>query len=729
MTSPEQMDTEYPDFDPVATIARHLRDGGDVIRCAAARAIGSLGDEAAASDLVAALLDQDPDVRTDAMAALVSCARPQDNEAIRRSLTGDPVKEVKVLALQALCRLKDAGSSPLIRALAKDRCDDDVAWEDGAGMWDDWLDVQVAAITALGNMGVSEAVDDLLEARTDEMAQDLDSVVFDALAQIPEGGVESLLGLLRNGEARVRERVLVALSKADRNHLAPMIDVLVRDASPDVRRLAIAGLDHDNAQVPDLALRDPDVTVRRAAIAAFSSARSDIAEAALADADEEVRVLALETVMAHPERPEDLAANVQAWLDTGGTRLAAACAAIIPKLIGALAEDALCKVAADDDHPQEVRIAALRSLGAFDSEKTIATLQQAVIDPARQVRATALAALVELVKAGAEAHGPIARDILIDAIRGGITVTSGSNPPTTQEQSSLLDASKVEEGQTGQIRISSEGEIVPVENLTDNVTEGQFPTSTLEAIGALAPVPSLTTDAPDRSDQMPHSRRSRVAVDGPDDIAPDIQELALRIAADCPGVEIEQALAEVLDTKNSSLRAVAVEAIAKRSEKTALSAEMNAKLADALGDPDPLIRGHVARAVMASDLDVESCFAALFNDSDAIVRSIALEAVATSAPDKAIPVFRDSSARVRRSALEIVLNHGNMAQLEEALGICLELDWTDTLTEACTRSVDAHNFLLSFLAGQDISRRQTQSALVAIAAGSPSDPRVEPTKL
>ncbi len=152
------MDTEYPDFDPVATIARHLRDGGDVIRCAAARAIGSLGDEAAASDLIAALLDQDPDVRTDAMAALVSCARPRDNEAIRRSLAGDPVKEVKVLALQALCRLKDAGSSPLIRALARDRCDDDITWEDGAGIWDDWLDVQVAAITTLGSLGDSEAV-------------------------------------------------------------------------------------------------------------------------------------------------------------------------------------------------------------------------------------------------------------------------------------------------------------------------------------------------------------------------------------------------------------------------------------------------------------------------------------------------------------------------------------------------------------------------------------------
>ena len=60
-------------------------------------------------------MDPDPDLRADAMAALVRCARPEDAPAIRRSLAGDPVGEVKVAAVQALARLKDGGSVPLLR--------------------------------------------------------------------------------------------------------------------------------------------------------------------------------------------------------------------------------------------------------------------------------------------------------------------------------------------------------------------------------------------------------------------------------------------------------------------------------------------------------------------------------------------------------------------------------------------------------------------------------------
>ena len=108
-----------PSLDTVRAIARHLHKGEDVVRCAAARALGAIGDEKAAPALVDALLDEDPDVRTDAMAALVHCARPEDADAIRRSLLGDPVKEVKVFAIEALSRLADGASVPLLRGLAR----------------------------------------------------------------------------------------------------------------------------------------------------------------------------------------------------------------------------------------------------------------------------------------------------------------------------------------------------------------------------------------------------------------------------------------------------------------------------------------------------------------------------------------------------------------------------------------------------------------------------------
>ncbi len=133
-----------PLLDAAAVIARHLQSEDAVTRCLAAKALGHIGSDDAADALVAALMDPDPDVRADAMEALVTCARPQDAAHIRRSLIGDPVQEVKVAALRALAGLGDRDSIALIRRLALDRAEDTVSWEDAAGMWDDWLVVQIA---------------------------------------------------------------------------------------------------------------------------------------------------------------------------------------------------------------------------------------------------------------------------------------------------------------------------------------------------------------------------------------------------------------------------------------------------------------------------------------------------------------------------------------------------------------------------------------------------------
>ena len=177
MTSAEDASSP-PRLDAAAVIARHLQNEDAVTRCLAAKALGNLGghigSDVAADALVAALMDPDPDVRADAMEALVTCARPHDAAQLRRSLIGDPVQEVKVAALRALARLRDRESIALIRRLALDRAEDTVNWEDTAGMWDDWLVVQIAAIEALGALGAADAIEDLLAARSDEFGQELD---------------------------------------------------------------------------------------------------------------------------------------------------------------------------------------------------------------------------------------------------------------------------------------------------------------------------------------------------------------------------------------------------------------------------------------------------------------------------------------------------------------------------------------------------------------------------
>ncbi len=720
--------------DPVAVILPHLRDGEDVVRCAAARALAALGSEEAAAALVDALLDEDPDVRTDAMAALVRCARPQDADAIRRSLMGDPVKEVKALAVQALARLADGGSVPLLRSLAKDRCDHDVAWEDGAGMWDDWLEVQLAAIAALGQMGRGDAVEDLLEARADEMGQELDGAVFAALAQIPDGGVAVLLGLLQDEAVSVRAQAFRALSKAQGDVLAPLSDRFVGDASPDIRQLAIGCLGVDDPAVARLALSDPDAAVRRAALTAFAPSRPDIALVALADEDEAARAIALESVASGQalRATADLAENVQVWMATAGGRLAACCAAVLPKIPGAKAQEPLCKVATDTGRPQEARVAALQSLGGLASEGVIETLRNTAMDPIRQVRAAALAALAEISKSADEAFQQPARDALIAALGGGLLDPGAKLLVAESGQESLSEASKVEDEASRRIRISQDGEIVPSEESPvpagdaggpeSNVIEGHFPKSTLAAIQA--PVMALSegadTSDSDEADDLPAGktgrRRRRVAVDGPDEIGADLCLIALSVAADCPGDGIEQALAEALDMETASLRVAAFKAIAQRSETMALSPGVISIVAQALGDPDPVIRGYAARALGSCSPKAADQLVALLDDPDAIVRATALKVVAASAPDRALAGLRDDSLLVRRAALESLLDDGTAADLERGMRTCLDEGRTDSLIEACKRSAEARSILLSVLGAPDPGRHQAQAALEAIAS-------------
>ena len=331
-----------PGIGPAQVIVPYLDAPEDVIRCAAARALAVLGDESAAPALVEALMDPDPDLRADAMAALVRCARPEDAPAIRRSLKGDPVPEVKIAAVQALARLKDEPSIPLLRGLARSRCEAEVAWEE-EGAWDDWLDIQVAAIEALGAMGAADAVDDLVRARGDEDGQDLDHVVIGALAGIPGPGVETVRGFLGHGDARVRQRALAALSGAARDLLLPMREALVRDPSPHVRRLAIDCFEEGDEALATLALEDPDASVRAAALACAAPMRPHVLRSALHDSDETVRAVALEARGSRPAGADepDLVANVEAWLRTASSRLARICATVLPTLAGADALHAL----------------------------------------------------------------------------------------------------------------------------------------------------------------------------------------------------------------------------------------------------------------------------------------------------------------------------------------------------------------------------------------------------
>lgn len=688
-----------PGIDAVHAIVPYLGAPEDVIRCAAARALAVLGDASTAPALVEALMDPDPDLRADAMAALVRCARPEDAPAIRRSLESDPVAEVKVAAIQALARLKDEPSIPLLRGLVLSRCEPAIAWEERESAWDDWLDVQVAAIDALGAMGAANAVDDLIRARDDEDGQDLDHVVFGALAQIPGRGVEVLRGFLGHGGARVRQRALAALSKAACGLLLPMREALVHDSSPQVRRLAIGCFGEGDDTLAILALEDPDASVRAAALARTVPARPDVVRSALRDPDEAVRAVVLEACASQPARADepDLAANAEAWLRTAGARLATTCAAVLPTLAGAGALNTLRKTADDETRQPEVRIAALRSLGTIETGEAVDSLRLAAANRSSQVRLAALAALAQLVRT---ASGEVRRKAILvvtDAVRGALLVTPEGKAPQAEASAETADDSR------------------PADAEDTETVELSYPRSTLEAIQTrgLRTVPSPPAAAPKEEQAGSPARRGRarprrVAIEGSgdaDDIAMDIRLTALRQVADCTGEAIDTALADAAGSDSPELRTAALDAIARRAAAMPLSAVLAVTLKEALDDREPPVRAVAARALAAQD-DAARHLAPRLQDPLDTVRAAAVSAVAAAHPEGVGGGFRDPSPLVRRAAIDGTAAHADAALLENGLRMVVEGGWADSLAEAGRRHPQAHRLLLVLLREDETLTRQ-----------------------
>jgi HEAT repeat protein len=726
-----------PPRDAVTVIARHLQSENEVIRCLSAKALGTIGDDRAAGALVVALNDTDPDVRADAMEALGTCARPQDAPQIHRSLIGDPVQEVKVAALRALARLGDRDSIALIRRLAVDRADDLVNWEDGAGMWDDWLDIQIAAIEVLGDLDVSDAVEDLLAARNDELGQDLDHVVFSALSCIDDGGVAALTGLLKDRDERVRARALTALSKSRPEILTPMIDLFVADSNPEVRYLAVACTTPESAHAEKLALNDPNAAVRLRAVSAFGGRREDIATAALADPDEAVRATALEHVVSRPDLSvdDDLHANVVAWALNAGAKLAETCAAVLPRIAPQRAAEPLIVLASDDKRPVEARAAALRSLGQVFGDGVVEQLGASATDPLRPLRAAALAGLARIChERNSAGDCSLAEDTLAAAMTGNLHTTDAlSVDDGVGAGNGDLVASKIEgEGQR-RVTITRDGDIVdqaaerkfeplpPSDTSEPNVIVGRFPQSTLEAIQAPASVGSGAEDVTLTETDLSFlelaqggRRRQRVSVDGPSEIGDDLRVVALRIGACCGGTSIEQAIEVSLTARTQQVRAAAFEALARRAEACSVSSRLVQIVSGAVQDSDPLVRGYCARVLRTASADAPALLARQVDDPDATVRAEALESVGAESAAPRMAALADLSSMVRATALRLVLEHGDSDELNRALAICIERGTPDVLRAAWAASPIARDLIVRSLADGGCTMGQIRVALDSI---------------
>lgn len=692
--------------DPVPLILGQLARGNDVIRTDAVRAAArqSTGDNRVRRALLDCLLDEDPDVRTDAMDALVEAAQPGDGATLRRSLAGDPVREVKLAAIRALARIGDAEAIPLLRRLALSRCEEDVAWEDDIGAWDEWLEIQVAAIDALGVLNAVDAIEDILAARDDEDGQVLDGPVFAALAAMGETGAVWLLSVAQTETGLSRARSLAALAGTTSELMADYLEEMLADAAADIRNLAVSLLPDGDPRITALALSDPAEEVRLQALRRSGAARPGLAVQALRDVSPRVQALALDhlALPLDAEMHETVLANCMAWLLIGKAPLKIAAARILPRLAPDQAADPLLTLVRDTVQPLDARLAAVSALGTLSGPVATERMITLLGDETRQVRTMALTCLADLCRAGDAAAG----ESLAMAMNGTLLAPEQAVVQRADGAESGPDLAmpKADAPPAGHLVISRDGDIIET-GPGDVAPAGQSTLASIQ-IGAVAdPEPELAGETPE---ETAPKRRRRRPVEGPDDVADDLRLVALGIAGDCPDTGIAQAVAEAAQGADDALRQAAWRALLGRCDRTPDIADLAVK---ALRDENPAVRTSAAE-LLAQSPETAGGLAPCLEDGDALVRALAVRHCASDA--QALAALADPARPVRDAALNRVLCDTAGVLPAEVFQTLYQGERIDTLAAACERSGPILTLCLQALSPPDLSPRQAHILLQAL---------------
>lgn len=609
-----------------------LRDGADVHRCAAARALGQIGDAGVAGELIRALLDEDPDVRTDAALALGALGAPSCADALMESLIGDPETDVKKAALAALIEFRHAPVVPLLRKLAVSRTDE-IDWDEDefySEGWDSWIDLQLMAIHGLAKFGVTEAVLDVLDAMADEMGQDVSEAGVAALATMGQDGAEALAGLYEICDPQLRRRIADAVVHSGNPHTEPLIGAMLADAAPQVRSVVGLGLPSGDPRLVPL-FEDPDAGVRSSVVAHAGRENPENIVALIKDADPGVRTEVFKVIAANPGMfpGEDLMAAVQKGIADDPDAARNAALALIA-LRGPKAIKGLTHAMTNSRIPLEFRVGVIEALKEA-GPVSVPHLLKAAGDESRRMRLAALTALVEFA-----ANGPIwpnaAGEGLLAALNGELVLPleeEGEDDAPTEPEP--IDTTAGEE----ELEVDETLPLVP----TLDAPAG----STLDAIltGGREKPQTQTGEEPapielSEQDQrflnlsrQNKLRKRQVSLEA--DIAPhlDVRRFAASLLGDVPNPEVTANLIALLAGDDTELAEEALNSIALHGEKTGvLPADALGPLHDRLASGKSEVRVLATRALtFVKDDTVEQTLRAQLDDADPLVRAETVRAL------------------------------------------------------------------------------------------------------
>ena len=355
-------------------------------RCSAVKALQKMDadDEVSTGRLVDLLLDQDPDVRMDAVVALGRMKVAQAALPLLENLEKDPEGEIRIEVVKALSRI----SSPqtverLIHCFKEDGYPELDYMVDDLEFNACW-EVQSSLMDALAEIGDSRAVEALIEVLEAEGYEDLQESGFRALAKLSgETARKFLLRQLRQGGAIARRRAASALSDlpelrsiatepAKATIPSDVLTALTRalaDTDPGVRINAAQALAAEGsaaAVVPIIQLlNDPDMEARGEVAAILASIRGrDIVGRLHQLLVEDNRDLRRRIVKVLGEIGEPFSLKpVSFFLDDSNPDLVYEVVVALANIGIAGAEQRLASILADETNHYTLRMQAARTLG------------------------------------------------------------------------------------------------------------------------------------------------------------------------------------------------------------------------------------------------------------------------------------------------------------------------------------------------------------------------------
>lgn len=407
-----------------------LENGIDVHRCGAARALGQLPTASPVAVLTKALLDEDPDVRIDAAAALGACGDPSCAEALMENLLGDTESDVKKEAISALVDFRHEPIVALLRELVTGRSskiawDEDEYYQEG---WDSWVDIQIAAIQGLGKFGDPEAVPLIVAAMQDEYGQDITHVSLGALACMGKTGMDAIVELYVAGDDQLRRRIADAVSGSGDELTHGLISAMLEDTSARVREITVLGMDAGDPRLEAL-LGDKEPGVRAAVVRHTRARNPEIVTSLISDQSPAVRIEVFKVIAAQPEvfSGEKTAALVRKSM-SGDPAAAIEAALAWIALKGPDGIEGLTHTMTNSSVPLAFRVGVVEALKKAGSV-SVPHLLKAAGDEERQLRLASLTALVDFA-----ADDPIwpnrAGEGLLAALNGELVV----EPPEADEE-------------------------------------------------------------------------------------------------------------------------------------------------------------------------------------------------------------------------------------------------------------------------------------------------------